>query len=81
MNILQNGKIARVSKELSKRRIFDDKDIKEADDFTPDVLKDRYLNVELAMPRVGDGLAYIRLPNAFVTLMVSLLVQLLIFQS
>ena len=30
-------------------------DIPEADDYTPDVLKDTYVNMEIALPRDGDG--------------------------
>ena len=36
-------------------RIFNNTDIQEADDHTPDVLDDTYLNMELALPRDGDG--------------------------
>ena len=39
-------------------RVFDNDDIKEADDYTPEVLEDTYLNVEIAMPRDGDGPSY-----------------------
>ena len=39
-------------------RLFDDEDIAEADDSTPEVLEDTYLNVELAMPRDSDGPSY-----------------------
>ena len=30
-------------------------DILEADDYTPDVLEDTYVNIEIALPRDGDG--------------------------
>ena len=36
-------------------RIFDDEDIAQADDFTPEVMEDTYLNMELAMPRDDTG--------------------------
>ena len=36
-------------------RVFDDKDIPEADDYTPKVLEATYLNMELRIPRDMDG--------------------------
>jgi hypothetical protein len=42
-------------------RIIDDPNVPEADkDFTPDVFDDTYLNMELAIPRTGDGPEYAR---------------------
>ena len=35
--------------------VFNNKDIPETDDFTPDVLEDTYLNMELALPRDEQG--------------------------
>ena len=37
------------------QRIYNDDSIPEADDYTPDVLEDTYLNMKLALPRDGDG--------------------------
>ena len=36
-------------------QIFNDKNIKEADEYTPEVLEDTYLNMELALPRDSEG--------------------------
>ena len=36
-------------------RIFDNDDIKEADDITPEALDDTYLKMEVALPRDGEG--------------------------
>ena len=36
-------------------KIFNDTSIKEADDYTPEVLEDTYLNMEVVLPRDGDG--------------------------
>ena len=36
-------------------RLFSNIDIPEADEFTPDVLEDTYLNIEVALPRDGDS--------------------------
>ena len=36
-------------------KIFNDPHIKEADDYTPEVLEDTYLNMELALPRNSEG--------------------------
>ena len=41
------------SEEFNK--IYDNPDIQEADDHTPEVLEDTYLNMELALSRDGDG--------------------------
>ena len=38
--------------------IYNTDSIKEADDFTPDTLDDTYLNMEIALPRDGDGPEY-----------------------
>ena len=35
--------------------IYNDDTIPEADDYTPEVLEDTYLNMEVALPRDGDG--------------------------
>ena len=35
--------------------IYNNIDIPEADDYTPDVLEDTYVNIEIALPRDGDG--------------------------
>ncbi len=40
------------------KRLFDDKDIKEVNNPTQVVLEDTYPNVELTIPRDGDGHAY-----------------------
>ena len=37
------------------KSIYNDKSIPEADDFTPEVLDDTYLNMELALPRDDEG--------------------------
>jgi len=37
------------------QNIYNDKSIPEADDFTPEVLDDTYLNMELALPRDDEG--------------------------
>ena len=39
-------------------RIYDNPDIMEADQYTPEVLEDTYLKMELALPRKDDGPAY-----------------------
>ena len=36
-------------------KVFNNKDIPESDDYTPEVLNDTYLNIEVALPRDGDG--------------------------
>ena len=36
-------------------KIFNNPDISEADDYTPEILEDTYLNMEIAMPRDGEG--------------------------
>ena len=36
-------------------QVFNSKDIPEADDFTPEVMNDTYLNMELALPRDSGG--------------------------
>ena len=36
-------------------RIFDDEDLAEADDYTPEVTEDTYINMELVMPRDDEG--------------------------
>ena len=41
-------------------RVFDNKDIPEADDHTPEVLEDTYLNMELAIPRDSEGPEFAR---------------------
>ena len=41
-------------------KIFNSKDVKEADSYTPEVLDDTYLNMELALPRDEDGPEYAR---------------------
>ena len=40
--------------------VYNSDEIKEADDFTPDVLQDTYLNMELALPRDGEGPEFAR---------------------
>ena len=37
------------------QKVIDHPDIPEADDYTPEVLEDTYVNMELAMDRGGDG--------------------------
>ena len=41
-------------------RIFNDNKIPEADDYTPEVLEDTYLNVEVALPRDSEGPQFAR---------------------
>ena len=41
-------------------RVFNSDDVMEADDVTPDTLDDTYLNMELALPRDGDGPEFAR---------------------
>ena len=41
-------------------KIFNDSNIPEADEFTPEVLDDTYLNMELALSRDGDGPEFAR---------------------
>ena len=41
-------------------KIFNNKDIPEADDFTPEVLEDTYLNMELVLPRDSEGPEFAR---------------------
>ena len=40
--------------------IYNNNSIKEADEFTPEVLQDTYLNMELALPRDGEGPEFAR---------------------
>ena len=40
--------------------VYNSDKIAEADDFTPDVLQDTYLNMELALPRDGEGPEFAR---------------------
>ena len=42
------------------QRVFNDDNIPEADDYTPEVMDDTYLNMELALPRDSDGPEYAR---------------------
>ena len=56
-------------------RIFNDDRIKEADDYIPETLDDTYLNMEITLPRDGDGPEYARLQNDCVMLMVFPLAQ------
>ena len=42
------------------QNIYNNKDIPEADDFTPEVLEDTYLNMELALPRDSEGPEFAR---------------------
>ena len=37
------------------KRVFNNSDIPEADDFTQEVLKDTYLDIEIALPIYGEG--------------------------
>jgi hypothetical protein len=37
------------------QRLYNDKDIPEADDYTPEVLEDTYINMEVALPRDDEG--------------------------
>ena len=39
-------------------KVFSDTNIPEADDHTPEVLEDTYMNMELALPRDGEGPEY-----------------------
>ena len=42
------------------QKIYNDKNIPEADDYTPEVLDDTYLNMEVALPRDGEGPEFAR---------------------
>ena len=42
------------------QKVFNNPDIPEADNFTPEVLEDTYVNMELAMPRGEDGPEFAR---------------------
>ena len=42
------------------QNIYNNKDIPEADDFTPEVLEDTYLNMELVLPRDSEGPEFAR---------------------
>ena len=42
------------------QRIFNDDAIPEADDYTPEVMNDTYLNMEIALPRDSDGPEFAR---------------------
>ena len=42
------------------RLVFNNQDIPEVDEFTPEVLEDTYINVEIALPRDGDGIEFAR---------------------
>ena len=37
------------------KRMFNNADIPEADDFTPEVLEDTYVYIEIALPRYGES--------------------------
>ena len=37
------------------QKVFNNQDIPEADDYTPEVLDDTYVNMEIALPRDGEG--------------------------
>ena len=39
-------------------KVYEDSNIPEADKYTPEIGDDSYLNMELALPRDGDGLTY-----------------------
>ena len=41
-------------------RIYNDNTIPEADDYSPDVLDDTYLNMDVALPRDDDGPEFAR---------------------
>ena len=42
------------------QKVFNNQDIPEADDYTPEVLDDTYVNMEIALPRDGDGPEFAR---------------------
>jgi hypothetical protein len=42
------------------QNVYNNKDIPEADDFTPEVLEDTYVNMEIALPRDGEGPEFAR---------------------
>ena len=42
------------------KNVVDNPDIPEADDYTPEVLEDTYVNMELAMDRGGDAPEFAR---------------------
>ena len=45
-------------------RIYQDKDIPEADDvFTPEIMDDTYMNIGVALPRDTEGLDFDRVTN------------------
>ena len=54
------------------QRIFDNPSIPEADEFTPSVLEDTYVDKELILPRDGENLALPGLPRGYVMQMVFL---------
>ena len=41
-------------------KVYGDKDLPEADEFTPEIADDSYLNMEIALPRDGDGPEFAR---------------------
>ena len=42
------------------QKVFNNQDIPEADNYTPKVLDDTYVNMEIALPRDGDGPEFAR---------------------
>ena len=42
------------------QRVYNNDDIPEADDYTPEVLEDTYVNMEIALPRDSDGPEFAR---------------------
>ena len=42
------------------QKIYNNSDIEEADDYTPEVLEDTYLNMEIALPRDDEGPEFAR---------------------
>ena len=45
-------------------RVFDNEDIAEADDFTPEVLVDTYVNMKLALTQDSEGIPYVKVTKA-----------------
>ena len=51
------------------QRVIDNPDIPESDNFTPEVLENIYVNMELALDRGGDGPSFAKVKNDLEMLM------------
>ena len=51
------GRICWKNPDFAKefKRVLNNADITEADDFTPGVLEDTYVDIEISLPRYGEG--------------------------